>query len=107
MKEENFIFSLYPNDLIRVTGKKPLKLSKVNKDSTLSDTKEINEVLLYYKGTDIATASISAIIDDNSYFIKSLGVKTLKSMEKHTVDVLGEYHRVGKEKRMGFNIKRS
>lgn len=107
MKDEDFIFSLYPNDLIRVTGKKPLKLSKVNEDSTLADTKEINEVLLYYKGTDISTASISAIIDDNSYFIRGLGVKTLKSMEKYTVDVLGEYHRVGKEKRMGFNIKRS
>ena len=35
-----------------------------------------------------------------------LGVKTLEKLEKYTVDVLGEHHKVGKEVRQPFNIKR-
>lgn len=38
MSDENFIFSLYPNDLMRVTHKNKLKLTKAQKESTLPDT---------------------------------------------------------------------
>ena len=31
---------------------------------------------------------------------------SLEKLEKYTVDVLGEYHKVGKEVRQPFNIKR-
>lgn len=40
MSDENFIFSLYPNDLMRVTHKNKLKLTKAQKESTLPDTYE-------------------------------------------------------------------
>ena len=32
---------------------------------------------------------------------------TLEKLEKYTVDVLGEYHKVKKEVRQPFNMKRS
>lgn len=46
MSDENFIFSLYPNDLMRVTHKNKLKLTKAQKESTLPDTYETKQELL-------------------------------------------------------------
>ena len=107
MCDVDFIFSLYPNDLIHVTHKKNIILSKVNKESTLLDSIEGKDFFLYYRGMNIATGAIGLINHDNTYEIKGLGVKTLESLEKYTVDVLGEYHKVGKEIRQKFSGKRA
>ncbi len=106
MDDRDFLFSLYPNDLIRVTHKKGLSLALCQKDSTLSPTMEGDDLLLYYKGMNISVASISCITHDNTYKI-GIGVKTLKKLEKYTVDVLGEYHPIGKEKRLAFDLKKT
>lgn len=105
MKDEDFLFSLYPNDLIEVIGKNKLKLKNQLPGSTLSPEMEEYSAKMYYKGADISTASISGITHDSVYKCRSLGIKTLVSIEKYTVDVLGEHHKVGKEKRQGFNIE--
>lgn len=105
MREEDFCFSLYPNDLIHVVHKKGIKLTKVNKESTVNDVYYTQEAFLYYKGMNISSGAIEGITHDNLYSIGSLGVKTLVSLEKYTVDVLGEYHKVGKEKRQPFRRK--
>lgn len=99
MQEEDFIFSLYPNDLIRVTNNKLITLTKIHAESDLPDTVEGYSMLVYYRGLDIATGAISCISHDNAYHKRGLGTKTIGSIEKYTVDVLGEYHKVGKEKR--------
>ena len=103
MKDEDFLFSLYPNDLIRATHKKKLKLSKSRKESSLPDSYETKSELLYYISANISTASVSCRNHDDSYIIQSLGIKTLEKLEKYTVDVLGEYHPVQKEKRQAFH----
>ena len=103
MVDEDFCFSLYPNDLIKITSKKELKLKLKNKNSTLPDEMYANEVLLYYNSACISTASIAVETDDGAYEQKSLGVKTLLKIEKYTVDVLGNISKVHKEKRMEFN----
>lgn len=105
MSDENFIFSLYPNDLMRVIHKNKLKLTKAQKESTLPDTYETKQELLYYIGADISTASIAGRTHDNSYMTRGVGIKTLEKLEKFTVDVLGEYHKVEREPRMAFNRK--
>lgn len=105
MKDENFLFSLYKNDLIKVTDKKPMAFSNNQKNSTLPATMETTSALVYYDGADIAEGRIQFITHDDTY-IKRSGIKTLANIEKYTVDVLGEYHPVGKEKRNKFNIKR-
>lgn len=105
MREEDFIFSLYPNDLIRATHKTEIKLTVQNKDSSLQPTISRKSPLLYYKKTSISSGSITCITHDNTYQIPSLGVKTLVSLEKYTVDVLGNYHRVEKEHRQSFQRK--
>lgn len=102
VRPDDFLFSLYPNDLMRVTSKGRLMLTKTQKDSTLPDTYETKQEMLYYISAGISVASIACRTHDNSYEIRSMGIKTLEKLEKFTVDVLGEYHKVEKEPRMAF-----
>lgn len=102
MSDEDFLFSLYPNDLIEVEHNKELKLSLQNKDSTLEKTITVQKMLLYYIGTNISNGSISVRNHDNSYLLGGLGVKTLKSLKKYQVDVLGNITAVKKEMRQTF-----
>lgn len=102
MREEDFVFSLYPNDLVRIRFAKEMKFALALKGSTLPAEKMIKEGLFYYKGTNISKGAIGIINHDNTYTIGGLGVKRLPSIEKYQVDVLGNVSAVGKEKRMRF-----
>ena len=106
MKEEYFIFSLYPNDLVYIEGKKEIKVKlpdKVAKKSTLPKEKMQNGGFFYYKGINISTGAAEILAPDGVYLQESLGVKTLQKIEKWTVDVLGEEIRpVRREARQGF-----
>ena len=95
MRPENFVFSLYPNDLIRVTHRKGINLAIQNKDSTLPPVKVEREVFLYYNGANISSGAVAGVTHDNTYRA-SIGIKTLERMDKFVVDVLGTYHAVGK-----------
>ncbi len=74
-----FCFSLYPNDLIRVTLKKETSLG-------------------YYAGCDRSTGAISLWAHDRSQqvgkdgLIRGIGVKTALNVEKFNVDVLGNIY---------------
>ena len=102
MNDHYFIFSLYPNDMIRVVSAKDIKLTIANKESTLPNSMTCRETFLYYKGTDISTGAITAVTHDNTYKLRGLGVKTLRKIEKYTVDVLGNIQRVKAETRTRF-----
>lgn len=103
MKEEDFVYSLYPNDLLKIVCNKEQKLSVVNEKSTLPKETVQKEFFAYYKKCSISTASISIINDDNTYYKPSLGVKGLLVLEKYSVDVIGNISKVNKEKRQGFS----
>ncbi len=79
----------------------------MNAESKLPESVTVKEELLYYISAGIAVASIACRNHDNSYEVKSLGIKTLEKLEKCSVDVLGEVHRVEKEPRLPFTQKRS
>lgn len=102
MQDEDFIFSLYPNDLINIESKRDIKFTVSQKESTLSESCLVKKIFAYYVGTDIATGSIKVIINDNTYFARGLGIKTLIKFEKYQVDVLGNISKVGKETRRKF-----
>lgn len=76
MKEQDFLFSLYRNDFVRIKGKK-------------------EEVSGYYAGTDRSTGAIHIRAHDNSPsfgkdgLMRGIGVKTLLAFEKYTVDYFG------------------
>lgn len=102
MNDENFIFSLYPNDLIHIVSKKDMTFSLVNKNATLAKNLVTNDIFVYFRKSSISTASITVINHDNTYTIPSLGIKSLLLLEKCQVDVLGNITKSGREKRMGF-----
>lgn len=110
MKEDNFLFSLYPNDLVRVCSPSGINLTKTNDHSTLPNEAEkkkieLDAVLMYYKTADRSRGRITLCSHDNSYEAR-LGIKSLSVFEKYVVDVLGEYHKVGREKRLPFTGKK-
>lgn len=105
MTDDDFVFSLYPNDLIRIYSKKMIGLNVTNKKSDLQSkiTVEGNSGLfLYYKGLDVSTAFLKGITHDNTYEIRSIG-KTMQRIEKYDVDVLGNVTMIKKEKRTDFS----
>lgn len=102
MNDEDFLFSLYRNDLIKIKSNSDVTFSLMNESSSLPKTESLREEFVYFKGTSINTASIRVVTHDNCYIKKSLGVKNLQSLEKYQVDVLGNVSKVKKEKRMGF-----
>lgn len=106
MREENFVFSLFKNSLIRVYGKGEIKLSATNQKTSLAPTKTVRGtegVWLYFDGLDIGTGAFTGITHDNAYEKRGLG-KTLPRIEKYEVDVLGNVRPVTlPEKRQRFH----
>lgn len=106
MKEEDFQFSLYPNDLIKITNEKGIKLNCTNENTKVEKEIIKKEEMLYYRRADISGALISIINHDNSYKGR-IGFKTLDLIQKYETDVLGNYHIVNiPEKRVGFETMR-
>ncbi len=100
-KSFNFMFSLYQNDLIKVTNNKDIVLnkSKNSEKSNKPDKIVSKDFLLYYNGTGISGASFTLFSNDRCYKIDSLGVKTLNSLEKYYVDIMGNIYKAPKEER--------
>jgi len=105
MNDKNFIFSLYPNDLVYMKHKKGIKLNNIfdkAKESII-----VNEFLGYYNSANITTAAIKIENQDKTFNQDSIGIKTLLEMKKYQVDVLGNISEVKlPEKRMKFEIKK-
>ena len=100
MRDEDFVFSLWPYDLVKLTLRDSMNMDVAQKESTLPDKKTVSgQQLLYYTGADISSAGIGGITHDSSYKWRC-GIKSLPRIEKYTVDVLGRCYPVGKEKRM-------
>ena len=105
MDEKDFVFSLYPNDLIYVEKKGNIELSldkKIEKDSTLPKKISSPQGYFYYVKAGIGDGSVQIKSHDGVYLLPSMGVKTLKLLRKCVVDELGNISFVGKEKRQHF-----
>lgn len=97
-----FLFSLFPNDLIYIEHKKGFSLEKNDgSKKKIVTTKEH----LYYRGINISVGSISVDMHDDSYSAGSLGLKTLQLIKKCSVDMLGNISIVGHEPRMPVGMK--
>lgn len=88
MKEEDFAFSLYPNDVVYIGGKE-IKMNAMP-GCTLETTRSMQDVNLYFRGMDISTGTIRVVNHDGTYKQKSLGIKQLPIIEKYEVSVLGD-----------------
>ncbi len=89
-----FLFTLYPNDLVRIQHKSSINMKKVIDDklSNLPEVYQTSDEYVYYTGFDIATGAISVITHDKSYGGR-IGITTLASLEKYDIDVLGNVSR--------------
>ena len=94
MQEKDFLFSLYPGDLIRVEGSKEINVSAASAASTGERELIRRAWMMYYTGANISSGAISGTTHDRKYVKDGLGIKTLRSIRKYEVDVLGEYHEV-------------
>ncbi len=102
MDDKDFLFSLYSGDLIRIQNKKPVKLN-LAKGGTGEKVITQKDGMYYYQGANIANGQIHISTHDRRYEQPSLGFKTLQSVEKYQVDILGNYYPVkSPEKRMPF-----
>lgn len=85
----DFFFTLYPNDLIRITLKKEMHLG-------------------YYASCNRSTGAINLWAHDRNQaigkagFIEGIGVKTAVALEKFHVDVIGNIYPAPKEERRGL-----
>lgn len=93
MDDKDFLFSIYPNDLLYIESQRGIKL-KTKKGSSKQEQIVRKAGLYYFKGLDIASGNLSIITHDNSYEQPSLGGKTLSCLKKYTVDALGNYSEV-------------
>lgn len=93
MDDRDFLFSMYPNDLIYVERKEVFELT-APKGSSLDPTISKTKGFFYYRSFDSNTGSFKIYTHDSSYSKKSLGGKTLSCLKKYTVDVLGNYSEV-------------
>ncbi len=102
LADKDFIFSLYPNDLVYLETKRTIKLiSKRDKSE-----REVKDIYAYYTNAGITVASIGIINHDSSYFQPGVGIKSLLSMKKYQVGILGDIHEIElPEKRLEFNLK--
>lgn len=85
-----FAFSLYMNDLVKLTKK-------------AGDG--VETIFGYFKGTDRASGSVTIAAHDSSWIRRGLGVAHgVASFKKYEIDVLGKsVHQVRREKRIGFS----
>ena len=105
-ENEQFLFSLYRNDVLHIKSSKGIKVKYSSENSTINKPNKVYDVYGYFNMADIATASIRFVSPDNSYFAKSVGIASLDILEKMQVDYLGQVHRVKHEDRKGFNRNR-
>lgn len=93
MDDKDFLFSMYPNDLIYVERKQVFKLT-APKNSSLDPTISKTKGLFYYRSFNSNTGSFEIYTHDSSYYKESLGGKTLSCLKKYTIDALGNYSEV-------------
>lgn len=99
MKDEDFLYSIYPNDLLHIKSSTPKKFTKNIQKGKENDSFEAEEAFVYYIKAGIGTGSITVVTHDNNYTIQSLGIKTLNCIEKYHVDVLGNKYKAAVEER--------
>ncbi len=94
MKAEDFLFSLSPNSLVKITQKKPIVMEQIHGSDKKKKTTLSESEYLYYRAANTATVSIRCVSHDNSYEVNSMGLKSLVSIEKYYVDDLGNRHKI-------------
>ena len=79
-EDYKFLFSLYPYDLIHIESKS-------------------KNMFGYYKTIDISDSRLKISFINNNSMFERISCNSAIKLNKYTVDILGNYHIVKKEKR--------
>jgi CRISPR-associated endonuclease Csn1 len=101
---DQFLFSIFSNDLIHITNVRGIKTTEVLSDGS-SEKGERTDVIAYFTGADIATASIAIEGPDRSFSGRGIGFARLDKIEKMTVNYFGELHSVRESRPLQFNTQ--
>ena len=102
--EDEFLFSLYQNDIIHIGHKSGIALKYTGENT---GPEKITDFIGYYVGANIATSSLAIRASDSSFTAESIGVASLPFFEKMQVDYLGNLSNVKEKNRQTFsNMKR-
>lgn len=105
MSDNNFIFSIYPEDLLYIEHKNDFILTSNNKENKMTWT--VSNGYFYYIKANISTGVIGIENHDRSFSIGSFGIKTLKSIRKCEIDLLGNHKIIeNNETRQYYNLKK-
>ncbi|MDE1549162.1 type II CRISPR RNA-guided endonuclease Cas9 [Jeotgalibaca caeni] len=104
-REEEFLFSLYPRDMVHIQTKSGIK--PIFSNGRKPEPHEtVYDFIGYFYGADIFTGSIQVVAHDNSYRGRGIGIANLLNLEKYSVDYFGDYHKVTEKKRQTFKGKK-
>ena len=108
-KNHTFLFSLYPNDLVRITFKnKPMRMGYYRgcHSGTGNITIALHDRYVMGEGTTSQRVHTKTpdkpIPNDKRGLIEGIGVKTAVSIDKYHVDVLGHVYPAATEQRRGM-----
>lgn len=96
-----FKFSLFQNDLIKLTSKNGFNFKPLDKKAE-KESVNLNEIFVYYNSTDRSSAAINVQTVDGKYSCDGIGIQNLLLFEKYEVGILGDIHKIEKEKRKEF-----
>ena len=106
MRDADFLFSIFRDDLIRIESRKSITLT-LAKNASGERKIDVKSGFFYFRGADISSGSIALETHDRRYSQDGLGIKTLAAIEKYQVDVLGNISRVKiPEKRLDFQQRK-
>ena len=100
MNDKDFVFSLYPNDVIYIGGRE-FEVNSLNN----APQRKLKDAYVYYKGINIRNGNIHIETHDKAYEQPSLGVKTVPILEKYEVTVLGDLIKAPYRSRETFGNK--
>ena len=102
--EDQFVFSLYQNDVVRVDHKSGMPLTYSGENIGVE---KMENLIGYYSSANIALGCITIRSNDSSFSAVNVGIATLRSLEKMQVDYLGNLSKVKEKTRQTFsNMKR-
>lgn len=104
MKDSDFVFSLYPNDMVHIEHKRGIK-AKYNVEKE-NQPEKIKDFYGYFVSAHSSLGQIKIRAHDSSFENGAVGIKSLINFEKMTVDYSGNYHRVNEKKRQTFTKRK-
>ena len=100
--QDQFLCSLFPNDLVLVKTTSPLKIA----NNVTKEERQTNKLLCYFSSLAIAGSQIEFHSINGDETINRIVLNKITSITRYQLDYLGNYFPIKHESRKTFNRKR-